>query len=62
MIKFYDPTIPEKKMNKNLLAFKYKPYVHLLAEEAKRLNVKIDRRLLPLTVSEILNEYVKKLK
>lgn len=59
MIKFYDPTIPEKKMNKNLLAFKYKPYVHLLAEEAKRLNVKIDRRLLSLTVSEILNEYVK---
>lgn len=61
MIKLYDSSLTEfaKKMNKNLLAFKYKPYVHLLAEEAKRFNVKIDRRLLSLTISEIINEYAK---
>lgn len=45
--------------NFNMLTFKYKPFTNLLEDEAKKLKLRVDRKMLALAVSEMVTEYVK---
>ncbi|BCU69719.1 hypothetical protein [Stygiolobus caldivivus] len=61
VVKVYDDgSLPYKKArNFNMLAFKYKPFVSQLVDEARAMKVRVDYRALAMTISELVTEYAK---